>query len=125
MKSFSHNLFEFGLFAGGHVTAGLLVWWTGTRQLLLYSLLRSYKEVEHRPETIFPFESNIVTSSVSDCGALAVVGLQSGNVAVLDLHLGLTRRVISVGQEPIWRLRFLVSKPSTCEVSVLCALYPA
>ncbi|CAH1797468.1 unnamed protein product [Owenia fusiformis] len=93
--------------------SSLAVWWTGGTQLLHYSLLKTSKEVERKPDVIWPSTGQVVHSCVSPDTSLVALALDSGNVAVWDKYLGMPRRVQNASDSArITRLEFL--NPAIC-----------
>ncbi|XP_046574489.1 WD repeat-containing protein 93-like [Haliotis rubra] len=84
------------------------VWWTGGSHVTHYSLLKTAKDFEHKPDVVWPFSCRIRCSSVSSCTVLLAVGLENGTVVLWNRYLGIDKGVIRICQDvPIERLKFL------------------
>ncbi|PAA94347.1 hypothetical protein BOX15_Mlig003817g2, partial [Macrostomum lignano] len=93
-----------------NVCVSAAVAWSGDYKVFIYPLLKVGKDLEFRPETVWTFGSPVTCLTVSHCASLIAVGLESGNLILHDLRLGLVRHVISVDPEnprPIVRVFFL------------------
>ncbi|XP_046350469.2 WD repeat-containing protein 93-like isoform X7 [Haliotis rufescens] len=93
------------------------VWWTGGSHVMHYSLLKTAKDFEHKPDVVWPFSCRIRCTTVSSCTVLLAVGLEDGTVVLWDRYLGIDKGVIRICQDvPIERLKFLdpsISQPTS------------
>ncbi|XP_071103091.1 WD repeat-containing protein 93-like isoform X2 [Haliotis cracherodii] len=93
------------------------VWWTGGSHVMHYSLLKTAKDFEHKPDVVWPFSCRIRCTTVSSCTVLLAVGLEDGTVVLWDRYLGINKGVIRICQDvPIERLKFLdpsISQPTS------------
>lgn len=89
------------------------VWWKGNTHMMHYSLLKQSKDLERKPDLVWPFTSKITASVTSPDTSLLVVGLENGTLVVWDWYLGFQRGVVNVTNEAsIEKLWFL--DPSIC-----------
>ncbi|XP_035666401.1 WD repeat-containing protein 93-like [Branchiostoma floridae] len=71
----------------------LCVRWSGSNNLALYSLLKTGKDIEHKPDLVWPNTCTITASAVSSDTSLVALGLVDGSLTVWDKYLGLQRCV--------------------------------
>ncbi|XP_067664699.1 WD repeat-containing protein 93-like isoform X1 [Haliotis asinina] len=84
------------------------VWWSGGSHVMHYSLLKTAKDFEHKPDVVWPFSCRICCSSVSPCTVLLAVGLENGTVSLWNRYLGIDKGVIRICQDvPIETVKFL------------------
>lgn len=90
-------------------TVNLAVWWAGTPHLSHYSLSKSGgKDLEFKPDIVWPFTSTITSSAVSGCTSYIAVGLQNGNVILWNRQIGLCKAVLSASNKSaVKSVRFL------------------
>ncbi|XP_064649847.1 WD repeat-containing protein 93-like isoform X2 [Lineus longissimus] len=84
------------------------VWWTGGTQLMHYSLLKSAKDVEHKPDLVWPFSCAITSTTATPDTSIVAIGLENGTVIIMDIRMGIQRRAVSVTDKAkISQLTFL------------------
>ncbi|XP_068740235.1 WD repeat-containing protein 93-like [Montipora capricornis] len=74
----------------------LSVWWSRGTQLFIYSLAKTAKDLEHKPDIVWPHSDQITISAISECGSFMAVGLKNGAVIVWDLYRGTLLRVCPI-----------------------------
>ncbi|XP_074651871.1 WD repeat-containing protein 93-like [Tubulanus polymorphus] len=95
-----------GLEQNPGTVAYVAVWWNGGSQMKTYSLLKTAKDLERKPDIVWPFSQNIAATAVSPCNASIAIGLQNGTIVLWDKYLGIQRKVFTVPAAPA-RLKFL------------------
>lgn len=107
-------------------TSCVILWWKGSNHLLQFSLLKvshagaksTGSDLDHKPDFVRPFSSNITCSTVSSCTSHIAVGLANGNVVIWDRYMGLQRGVVNMSEKScsVQMLRFLDPSlyPSSC-----------
>ncbi|KAK3602510.1 hypothetical protein CHS0354_029323 [Potamilus streckersoni] len=89
------------------------LWWPGSTNLLQYSLLKTSKDQEFKPDLVWPVTCKITATAVSQDTSLLAIGLENGNVIVWDRYLGIQRGVVNVtDSSAISQMTFL--DPSIC-----------
>ncbi|XP_076465084.1 WD repeat-containing protein 93-like isoform X2 [Babylonia areolata] len=84
------------------------LWWKGSNHFLQFSLLKVGKEMEHKPDVVWPFSSPITSSAISTCTSHLAIGLDNGNVTIWDRYIGLQRGVVNMNPKSgVQMLRFL------------------
>lgn len=87
---------------------GVALWWKGSCHLLQFSLIKVTKDIEYRPDVVWPFSSNISASAISRCTSHIAIGLENGNVVIWDRYIGLQRGVVNMNKSSVVQLlRFL------------------
>ncbi|CAG5123479.1 unnamed protein product, partial [Candidula unifasciata] len=87
---------------------GVIVWWTDSFFLCHYSLLKTGKDTELKPEMVWPFPSNITCSAVSPCMYYLAVGLANGNIVLWNRKLGIQKAVLNASNKTsVKSIRFL------------------
>ncbi|XP_078701623.1 WD repeat-containing protein 93-like [Branchiostoma floridae x Branchiostoma belcheri] len=71
----------------------LCVRWSGSNNLAHYSLLKTGKDLEHKPDLVWPNTCSITATAVSSDTSLLAVGLADGTLTVWDKYLGLQKCV--------------------------------
>jgi len=75
------------------------IWWTDSHLLQIYSLqARAGKDMEAKPEIVWPMAGRITCTAVSECSNILAVGLENGLVVVVDRFLSMPKALFSVGQ---------------------------
>ncbi|KAK3791393.1 hypothetical protein RRG08_012575 [Elysia crispata] len=78
----------------------LAVWWAGAAHLCQYSLSKSGgKDLEFKPDIVWPFTSTITCSATSGCTTYLSVGLENGNVILWNRQIGLCKAVLSASSK--------------------------
>lgn len=72
------------------------VWWTGGTHLFIYSLVKTAKDLEHKPDIVWPNSEQIIMSSISECGDFMAIGLKNGTVVIWDVYRGTLLRVCPI-----------------------------
>ncbi|XP_055901154.1 WD repeat-containing protein 93-like isoform X1 [Biomphalaria glabrata] len=86
----------------------LAVWWTGHPIVAHYSLSKTSKDLEWKPDLVWPYSSNITCSAVSGCGTHLALGLEDGSTVIWDWKLGLCKSVLKGPEKnSVKSLRFL------------------
>ncbi|XP_060554137.1 WD repeat-containing protein 93-like isoform X3 [Ruditapes philippinarum] len=84
------------------------VWWPGSTTLMQYSLIKTSKDIEFKPDLVWPFTCKITSSEVSPDTNVIAIGLENGNLVVWDRHMGTQRGVVNVQENsPVVQIRFL------------------
>nr|CAB3267738.1 WD repeat-containing protein 93-like [Phallusia mammillata] len=74
------------------------VWWKDSYLLQIFPLqAKGGKDIELKPELVWPMTGRISCTTVSDCTNIMAVGLETGHVTVIDRHLCIPRALVSVG----------------------------
>ena len=82
------------------IPVSVCIWWKGHYLAQIYQLQsKPSKDVELKPDLVWPMTDVISCSAVSDCSNIVAFGLENGFVSVIDRHLCLPRSMISVGQQ--------------------------
>ncbi|XP_033121849.1 WD repeat-containing protein 93-like isoform X2 [Anneissia japonica] len=71
----------------------IAVAWSGSTNLYHYSLLKQTKDIEHKPELVWPHSSPITVLSTTPCTSLLGIGLQDGTLLVWDKAYGVPIKV--------------------------------
>lgn len=88
--------------------SSVCIWWGEQPQVTMYSLHKQAKELEHKPDVVWPLSSGVVASAISPCTSLLAFGLQNSNLVIWDKYMGLPRRVVRLpGKGRILSLSFL------------------
>ncbi|EDO45562.1 predicted protein [Nematostella vectensis] len=104
------KLIPAGLDSTPNKTNSVAVCWSKETQLSIYSLVKTAKDIEHKPDVVWPSAQPILVSTVSDCLSLLALGLENGTVVVWDVHRGLLLRVCNVSNySQITMVHFLPS----------------
>ncbi|XP_071965373.1 WD repeat-containing protein 93-like [Antedon mediterranea] len=74
----------------------IAVAWSGSTNLYHYSLLKQAKDIEHKPEMVWPHSSPITVLSTTPCTSLLAIGLQNGMLLVWDMLYGIPLKVQKV-----------------------------
>jgi len=90
------RLIPSGLESAPSKVNSLSVWWSGGTQLFIYSLVKTAKDLEHKPEIVWPNSQQINISAISECGTFMAVGLKNGTVIVWDVYRGTLLRVCHI-----------------------------
>lgn len=78
----------------------ICVWWKNFYSLQTYQLVpKPGKDLELKPDLVWPMSSNITCSAVSDCTNILALGLDNGFITVIDRSLCETRSTVLVGEE--------------------------
>jgi len=93
------------------IPVSLCVWWKGHHIAQIYQLqLKPSKDIELKPDIVWPMSGAISSSAVSDCTNIIAFGLENGFVSVLDRHLCLPRAMINVIRSiPVTKINILDS----------------
>ncbi|KAJ7385419.1 oxidoreductase, acting on NAD(P)H [Desmophyllum pertusum] len=104
------RLIPSGLESAPSKVNSLSVWWSGGTQLFIYSLVKTAKDLEHKPDIVWPHSEQIIISAVSECGSFMAMGLKTGTVVVWDVYRGTLLRVCPITDKgKIFVLCFLSS----------------
>ncbi|KAM7446178.1 oxidoreductase [Porites harrisoni] len=90
------RLFPSGGESAANKVNALSVWWSGGTQLFIYSLVKTAKDLEHKPDILWPNSEQIHISVVSECGSYMALGLKNGTVVVWNVYRGTLLRVCPV-----------------------------
>ncbi|XP_022105668.1 WD repeat-containing protein 93-like [Acanthaster planci] len=82
-----------GLEASNDRPNSVAVAWTGSTNICHYNLLKSSKDLEHKPDIVWPFGSDITCLAASPCTSLLAVGHGDGTLTIYDQHMGLPQAV--------------------------------
>ena len=95
------------------------IWWKNHYLAQTYPLLsKPTKDVELKPDLVWPMCGNISSSTVSDCTNIIAFGLVNGFVTVIDRHLCLPRATVGVGEQtPVAQINILNSSLFTSEIT--------
>ncbi|KAL3866222.1 hypothetical protein ACJMK2_043544 [Sinanodonta woodiana] len=89
------------------------MWWPGSTNLLQYSLLKTSKDQDIKPDLVWPLTCKLTATAVSQDTSVLAIGLENGNVIVWDRYLGIQRGVVNVtDSSAIRQMTFL--DPSIC-----------
>ncbi|KAM4592586.1 WD repeat-containing protein 93 [Odontesthes bonariensis] len=88
------------------------VWWSGSHNLLQYSLQKAPKnkpDVEHMPDVLWPNAKEILCSAVSTCTRYVALGLDDALVCVWDRRSGTPLSVVAMPAEnsALLRMQFV------------------
>ena len=76
----------------------ICVWWKNSYLMQTYQLAtKSAKDLELKPDLIWPMSSNVACSSASECTNILAFGHENGFVTVIDRHLCRSRSAIFAG----------------------------
>ncbi|XP_043934247.1 WD repeat-containing protein 93 isoform X2 [Protopterus annectens] len=103
-----------GLESASHaaVPSAVCVCWNGCHNLLRYSLLKPAKDkdIEPKPDVVWPCAASIACSCVSLCNSFLAVGFVDGTLTVWDRYLGLPLSVTTLPEDSeITNIQFLDS----------------
>ncbi|KAH9500890.1 hypothetical protein Btru_069135 [Bulinus truncatus] len=76
------------------VPASLALWWTGHTFVSHYSLGKTSKDLEWKPDFVWPYTSCVTCSAVSRCGTHLALGLADGSTVIWDWKMGLCKSVL-------------------------------
>lgn len=93
------RLIPSGLESAPSKVNSLAVWWSGGTQLFMYSLVKNAKDLEHKPDIVWPHSKQIIMSAVSECGCFMALGLSTGTVVVWDVYRGSLLRVYPITEK--------------------------
>lgn len=93
------RLIPSGLESAPSKVNSLAVWWSGGTQLYMYSLVKNAKDLEHKPDIVWPHSEKIITSAVSECGCFMALGLNTGTVVVWDVYRGTLLKVCPITEK--------------------------
>ncbi|XP_024862271.1 uncharacterized protein wdr93 [Kryptolebias marmoratus] len=112
-----HFLLRCGQFSGdseAHLQPGLpvavAVWWSGSHNLLQYSLQKAPKnkpDLAPAPDVLWPNAEEIVCSAVSRCSRYIGLGLEDALVCIWDRRTGAPLSIVSVPAENLLRMQFV------------------
>ncbi|XP_071795086.1 WD repeat-containing protein 93-like [Asterias amurensis] len=83
----SHMLVT-GLESSNDRPNSIAVAWTGSTNICHYNLLKPSKDLEHKPDLVWPFASGITCLATSPCTSLLAIGHRDGTLTVYDQHTG-------------------------------------
>ncbi|XP_053405334.1 WD repeat-containing protein 93-like isoform X3 [Mercenaria mercenaria] len=84
------------------------VWWPGSTNLMQYSLIKTSKDTEFKPDLVWPFTCKITSTETSPDTNIIAIGLENGNLVVWDRYMGTQRGVVNVQEDsPVVQIRFL------------------
>lgn len=85
--------------------------WSNSTNICLYNLLKTAKDLEHKPDQVWPNAGKVVAMTTSLCTSLIALGLEDGSVVLWDKHLSLPIMTHKVFSHPINHLHILPSAP--------------
>lgn len=83
------------------------LWWTKTNILNVFSLTKSGKDLEFKPDLVLPQTSYISCTSLSPCGHYLAVGLNCGALTVWDREFGQSIFTLNITDSEITNIFFL------------------
>ncbi|ESP05506.1 hypothetical protein LOTGIDRAFT_228061 [Lottia gigantea] len=94
----------------------IIVWWTGETNIKHYSLLKTGKDFEFKPDLVWPICNKVKSTAVSKCGSFLAIGLSNGTVVMWDRYLGVEKGIVNIEEKSsISFLKFLDSSLSATE----------
>eukprot|EP00057_Strongylocentrotus_purpuratus_P006246 XP_011660720.1 PREDICTED: WD repeat-containing protein 93 isoform X3 [Strongylocentrotus purpuratus] len=86
--------------------------WSNSTNICLYNLLKTAKDLEHKPDQVWPNAGKITLMTTTPCTSLIALGLEDGSIALWDKHLSIPIMAQKVFTRPICHLHILPPPPT-------------
>ncbi|XP_072166592.1 WD repeat-containing protein 93-like [Diadema setosum] len=86
--------------------------WSNSTNVSLFNLLKNAKDLEHKPDQVWPNADRVGAMATSPCTSLVAVGLEDGCVHLWDKHLSIPVMAQKVSSRPITHLHVLPPPPA-------------
>ncbi|XP_041464853.1 WD repeat-containing protein 93-like [Lytechinus variegatus] len=86
--------------------------WSNSTNICLYNLLKTAKDLEHKPDQVWPNAGKTTSMTTTPCTSLIALGLEDGSIALWDKHLSIPLMASKVFSRPICHLHILPPPPT-------------
>ncbi|XP_072037807.1 WD repeat-containing protein 93-like isoform X2 [Amphiura filiformis] len=101
-----------GLETNADVPNSIAVAWTGSTNICHYNLIKPVKDIEGKPEVIWPCSSPVTALATSPCTSLLAIGQNDGTVTVWNKQQGIPLGVSHTSRHgEVNYLRFITAAP--------------
>lgn len=103
------------------------VWFSHHHNFYIYQLNKGGKNIEFKPDGVWPQSSNITSCALGNSTMLLAIGVEKGSLTLWNRNLGLVKHVVSIcNNVPITSIDFLnvneeQTMPETVQLLVGCA----